>query len=98
MYNDTLIGSRRPAVNPRPVGHSGTDPESLERKLARSCKRCGRIGLVYVEVFNETPIHNLMCIECGWQPFPPVPDPNATKKEEGDEEEGGKKGEEEYNK
>jgi hypothetical protein len=62
---------RLPAVNPKPVGGNSNyyDNETYEQKLARSCKRCGLIGLVYVETLNGKPINNLMCPSCGWQPL-----------------------------
>jgi hypothetical protein len=63
---------RRPAVNPNPVGGGNSnyyDNETYEEKLARSCRRCGLVGLVYVETLNGKPINNLMCPSCGWQPI-----------------------------
>jgi hypothetical protein len=60
--------SRRPAVNPYPVGSGDYYEESYEQMLKRFCKRCGA-KLVYAKKLNGKPIDNFMCPMCGWQPL-----------------------------
>jgi ribosomal protein S27AE len=71
--------SRRPAVNPRPVGGSDiSDSPSYEQLLKETCSRCG-IRMTWSEHFD-----NLICIHCGFQPLKKEEKAKAEKLEEDD--------------